>query len=58
MLAKPRRERLRLPVGEQVDGPVGVHVHQHGAVHMAAAQREVVDTKRRHAADLGFGQRP
>ena len=42
MLAQPPGERVGVPVGEQVHRPVGVHVDQHRAVHLPAAQREVV----------------
>jgi hypothetical protein len=57
MLIKPGGERLRLPVGEQVDGPVGGHVHQHRAVGAATAECEVVHAQHGHLADLGVGQR-
>jgi hypothetical protein len=55
VLAKPGGERGCFSVCEQVDGPVGGHVHQDGAVLAAAAEREVVDTKHRHLVDLGSG---
>jgi hypothetical protein len=57
MLAKPGRERLRLPVLQQVDGPVGGHVHQHRAVGAAAAEREVVHAQHGHLVDLGIWER-
>ena len=55
MLAKPDRERLCLSVFQQVDGPVGGHVYQHGAVDPAAAEREIVHTQHGHLPDLGSG---
>jgi hypothetical protein len=57
MVLKPGGERLRLPVLEQVDRPVGGHVHQHGPVDAATAEREIVHTQHRHLAHFGVGQR-
>jgi hypothetical protein len=57
MLLEPGGKRLRLAVFQQVDGPVGGHVHQHGAVGPAAAEREVVHAQHGHLVDLGIGQR-
>jgi hypothetical protein len=53
VLAEPAGERGCFSVLQQVDGPVGGHVHQDGAVLAAAAEREVVDTKHRDLVDLG-----
>jgi hypothetical protein len=61
MLPKPGRERLGLPVLEQVDGPMGGHIHQDRAVDAATAERKIVHTQHRtqhrHLADLRVRQR-
>ena len=57
MLPKPGRERLGLPVLQQVDGPMGGHIHQDRAVDAATAERKIVHTQHRHLADLRVRQR-
>jgi len=42
---QPRPEGVRGSFREQVDGAAGLDVHQHGAVDVAAAQREVIDAQ-------------
>jgi hypothetical protein len=45
MRAQPRRQRVRLAVGQQRHGLAPLEVYQHGAVGGALAQRPVVHTK-------------
>ena len=56
MLAQPPGEGVGLAVGEQVHRAVGVHVDQHRAVHLPAAQREVVHPEHRHRPHRRVGQ--
>jgi hypothetical protein len=57
MRLQPGSKRLRLPVLQQVDRPVGGHVHQHGAVDPATPERKIIHTQHGHLVDLGVGQR-
>jgi hypothetical protein len=56
VLPQPGGEGGRLPVGQQVHRLVGGHVDQHGAVGVAAAQREVVHPQHPDPGRLGLGQ--
>jgi hypothetical protein len=56
MLAQPPGEGVSLAVGEQVHRAVGVHVDQYRAVHLPAAQREVVHPEHRHRPYRRVGQ--
>jgi hypothetical protein len=56
VLEQPGREGVGFPVREQVDRTVGIHVDQHGAVPVAAPQREVVHAQYLHLPHRWVGQ--
>ena len=58
MGAEPLGEGAGLPVGEDVDDAVGVHVQQDAGVRLAAPLGPVIYAEHRDLADLGIGQRP
>ncbi len=57
MLAQPVREGVRLTIAQQIDGPAGFRVDQHGAIVPAAAEREIVHAEDAHQARSWDGQR-
>jgi len=58
MSAEPLGEGAGLPVGEDVDDAVGVHVQQDAGVRLATPLGPVIYAEHRDLADLGIGQRP
>ncbi len=57
MLKQPGRDGARGAVGEQIYRTTGGHVHHDRAIHMPAADREVVDPENRHLPDRPGGYR-
>jgi len=56
MILQPRGQGLGRAVRVHVDEPVSLHVHEHGAVAMAAPQRELVDANGSERTGRSFGQ--
>ncbi len=48
MDAEPAREGRRLAVGQEIEHPMALEIHEDGSVAHAAAKREVIDAEHRH----------
>jgi hypothetical protein len=56
MGAQPVRDGVGVSSGQHVDWSMGMHVQQHGAVHVPPPKREVVNAEDLHRPWLRLGQ--